>query len=144
MAHLPFSGTIPDDRLYCPRYDMWVQRLENGDVRVGATAFGVFLAGAIVAFTSKPKGASVDRGRGLGTVESRKAVQAVHAPLSLTGLEGNEAAEERPLLINDDPFGAGWMVRGQPVRWEEEKAALVDAARYREHILRCEPEARLG
>ena len=48
MAHTPFSGTIPDERLYCPRHDMWVQEAANGEVLIGATSFGIFLAGEII------------------------------------------------------------------------------------------------
>ena len=117
MPHTPFSGSIPDDRLYCPQYDMWVQDAGGGEVLIGATSFGVFLAGEIIAFTSKPNGAEVDLGRGMGTVECRKTVLAVHAPISFVLLEGNEAAEERPSLVCRDPHGAGWMARGRPTRW---------------------------
>ena len=78
----------------------------------------------------------------MGTVECRKTVLAVHAPVSFVLLEGNEAAEERPRRINDDPYGAGWMARVRPTRWADEKAALVDAAAYRAHVLKIEPEAR--
>ena len=141
MPHTPFSGSIPDDRLYCPRYDMWVQDAGNGEVLIGATCFGVFLAGEIIAFTSKPNGAEVDLGRGMGTVECRKTVLAVHAPISFVLLAGNEAAEENPRQVNDDPCGAGWMARGRPTRWAKEGATLVDAAAYRRHILAIEPEA---
>ena len=144
MPHTPFSGAIPDDRLYCPRHDLWVQALDGGDVLVGATSFGLFLAGEIIAFTAKPRGAAVALGRGLGTVESRKTVQAVHAPLSFVLLAGNEAAEERPALVNADPYGAGWMVRARPTRWAEEQGGLVDAAAYRRHVLAIEPEARFA
>ncbi len=141
MAHQPFSGCIPDDRLYCPRYDMWVEECADGEVLIGATSFGIFLAGEIIAFTSKPKGAEVDFGRGMGTVECRKTVLAVHAPISFVLLEGNEAAEERPKLVNIAPYGEGWMARARPTRWAEEKPLLVDAAAYRRHILAIEPEA---
>ena len=141
MPHTPFSGSIPDDRLYCPQYDMWVQDAGGGEVLIGATSFGVFLAGEIIAFTSKPNGAKVDLGRGMGTVECRKTVLAVHAPISFVLLEGNEAAEERPSLVCRDPHGAGWMARGRPTRWAEEVATLLDAAAYRRHILAIEPEA---
>lgn len=144
MAHQPFFGSIPDDRLYCPAHDMWVQDLGDGAARVGATSFGIFLAGEIIAFTSKPNGAEVERGRGMGTVECRKTVLALHAPLSFVLLEGNEAAETRPRRINDDPYGAGWLARVRPTRWAAEKALLVDAAAYRAHILKIEPEASLG
>jgi glycine cleavage system H protein len=141
MAHTPFSGSIPDDRLYCPRYDMWVQALGNGEVLIGATSFGIFLAGEIIAFTAKPNGAEVELGRGMGTVESRKTVVAVHAPISFVLLEGNETAEERPKRINTAPYSDGWMARAQPTNWAEEHATLIDAAAYRQHVLSIEPEA---
>jgi glycine cleavage system H protein len=141
MAHLPFSGSIPDDRLYYPDHDMWVQPAGEGEFLIGATSFGIFLAGKIIAFTSKPNGAQVERGRGMGTVECQKTVLAVHAPLSFTLLEGNETAEERPSLINTAPYDAGWMARVRPTRWVDEKPLLLDAAAYRRHVLAIEPEA---
>lgn len=144
MAHQPFSGSIPDDRLYCPRYDMWVQEVGVNEVLIGVTSFGIFLAGEIIAFTGKPKGAVVDVGRGMGTVESRKTVQAVHAPVSFLLLEGNDEAEEHPKHVNNAPYGNGWMARVRPSHWEGEKMALVDAATYRRHILTFEPEANFG
>ena len=144
MAHTPFSGSIPDDRLYCPEHDMWVQELGDDEVLIGATSFGIFLAGEIIAFTSKPKGAEVDIGRGMGTVECRKTVLAVHAPISFVLLEGNEAAEERPKRVNTEPYGEGWMARARPTHWSVEKPLLVDAARYRQHLLKLEPEATFG
>ena len=135
-----FRGAVPDGLLYHPQYDMWVRR-EGAEVVIGASAFGIFLAGEIIGFTAKPKGAEVALGRGLGTVECAKTVLAVHAPLSLVLLEANEAAEERPAMINRDPYHAGWMVRGRPLAWEAERAGLLDAASYREHLRRSEPDA---
>jgi glycine cleavage system H protein len=77
----------------------------------------------------------------MGTVECRKTVLAVHAPISFILLEGNEAAEERPRLVNAAPYGEGWMARARPSRWAEEKPLLIDAAAYRRHVLAIEPEA---
>ncbi|HZV54637.1 MAG TPA: hypothetical protein VFF82_06835 [Rhodocyclaceae bacterium] len=140
MAIEVFFGTIPADRLYDTRHDMWVQR-DGASVVVGATAFGVFLAGKAIAFTAKPRGAEVACGRGLGTVESSKTVVAVHSPVSLVLDETNEAAEERPQLINDAPYGAGWMVRGRPLAWDGESPDLVDAATYAAHVRAMNPGA---
>lgn len=140
MPHQPFKGKVPTDRLYCPEHDMWVQE-NGGEILVGATSFGLFLAGEIIAFTAKPNGAEIDRNRGMGTIECRKTVLAVHAPVSFRLISGNEAAEERPALINSNPYGAGWMARGLPLAWSLEKAQLVDASDYRRHILAIEPEA---
>ena len=134
MSRAPFRGAVPDGRLYDPDHDMWVRR-EGEEVVIGASAFGIFLAGEIIAFTAKPKGAEV------GTVECAKTVLAVHAPLSFALTAANEAAEERPAVLNRDPYVAGWMVRGRPTAWDTERARLVDAVSYRAHIRRIEPDA---
>lgn len=139
MAHTPFHGSIPDDRLYDTRYDMWVQ-CDGAAVTIGMTSFGAFLAGEIIAFTGKPKGASIERGRGLGTVESAKTVLAVHAPCSFTLTEVNESLEERPAPINRDA-NASWLVRGTLADAHADTGHLVDAAAYRAHVLAVEPEA---
>jgi len=143
MPHQPFKGSVPPDRYYCRKYDMWVQ-MRDGEVVIGATGFGLSLAGEIIAFTAKPNGAEIGLGRGLGTIECRKTVLAVHSPVSFVLAEGNETAEERPDLINHDPYGAGWMARGRPLSplsWATEMETLTDAAGYRQHILSLEPEA---
>ena len=146
MAPPPFTGCIPDDRLYCPNCNMWVKEIEDGYVLIGASAFGLFLAGEVLAFTSKPRGAEIERGRGMGTIECRKTVMAVHAPLSFTLLEGNEEVETYPGRLNRDAYGAGWMARGKPTPqlWMAEKKLLVTAAAYRQHILSIEPGAQFA
>ena len=144
MSRQVFRGCIPDDRRYDPVHDMWVQPEDDGGlVKIGVTAYGLFLAGELIGFTAKPRGAEVERGRGLGTVECAKTVLAVRAPLAFELVEANEAAEERPSLLNRDPYAAGWMVRGRPLDWAADAARLVDAASYRAHVLRQEPAAEL-
>lgn len=140
MPSPPFVGAIPDDRLYDLHSDMWV-RHQGDEVVIGVSAFGLHLSGEIIAFTPKPRGAQVERGRGLGTVESAKTVLALHAPLSFKLTSANEAAELEPHLINADPYGAGWMVRGSASRWEAERGALVEAVTYRRHILAMAPDS---
>lgn len=140
MARETFRGTVPDGLLYDLGHDMWVRAEGDDEVVIGATAFGIHLAGEIIAFTAKPRGAEVGYGRGLGTIECAKTVLAVHAPVGFVLIEGNEALEERPALLNFDPYAA-WMTRGRPLAWAEERTRLVDAATYRAHIRRIEPEA---
>jgi glycine cleavage system H protein len=135
-----FRGSIPDDLLYDTRHDMWV-RVDGHEVLIGATSFGLFLAGEIIAFTAKPKGAECAIGRGLGTVECAKTVQAVHAPVSMMLIEGNEAIEKDPSILNRDPYGSGWMALGRATAWEAERERLVNAGAYRAHVLRMEPAA---
>lgn len=139
MALEPFRGPIPDGLLYDTATDMWVRR--DGDrVTVGATAFGIHLAGGIIGFTSKPLGVQVERGRGLGTVECAKTVRAVRAPVSYRIDVINEALEEQPSALNRDPYAA-WMSGGSPAAWEAEAALLVAPAAYRAHVRRIDPEA---
>jgi glycine cleavage system H protein len=140
MALEPFRGLIPEGLLYDPATDMWVRRDHDG-VTVGATAFGIHLAGEIIGFTSKPRGAQVERGRGLGTVECAKTVLAVRAPVSYRIDRINEPLEENPSALNRDPYAA-WMSRGAPDAWAAEAALLVDAAAYRTHVLCLDPGAR--
>lgn len=140
MAREVFRGAIPGGLLYDTRYDMWV-REDGEELVIGATSLGIFHVGEIIAFTAKPRGAEVDNGRGLGTVECAKTVLAVHAPVSFVLTQANEAAEESPALVNRDPYGQGWMVRGRARDWDADRAALVDAAAYRDHVLALEPNA---
>lgn len=137
-----FRGRIPADRLYDTRYDVWaLPPDEQGRVRVGATAFGIFLAGEVIMFTGKPRGASVLAGRGLGTVETGKTILAVHSPVALDDLSCNEAAEELPALIGTDPYGQGWLGEGHAVDWIGDAARLVDATGYARHVRSVDPNA---
>jgi glycine cleavage system H protein len=140
MAPKTFRGSIPDDLLYDTRHDMWV-RVHGDELLIGATSFGLFLAGEIIAFTAKPNGAECAIGRGLATVECAKTVLAIHAPVSMTLIEGNELIEECPTILNRDPYGTGWMARGRATAWDAERERLVNAGAYRAHVLRIEPEA---
>ena len=141
MTELPFRGHLPDDRLYDPSSDMWVLAATDGTITVGASAYGLWLAGRIIGFTAKPRGATVARGRSLGTVECAKTVIAVHAPVGFILDQGNETLEETATVINDDPYVAGWMARGRPLQWHEEAALLLDGAAYRAQILARDPTA---
>jgi glycine cleavage system H protein len=134
-----FHGTFPEDLLYDLNHDMWV-RTEVDEVLIGATAFGIHLAGEVIAFTAKPRGAKIARGRGLGTIECAKTVLAVHSPVSFVLTQGNDDLEEHPAFLNQNPYLA-WMVRGQPIDWAKDLTQLVSATAYRQHVLHCEPGA---
>lgn len=135
-----FHGRIPPDRRYCRKTNMWI-RYKDGCVLIGATNFGLHLAGEIVAFTAKPNGAEILCGKGMGTIECHKTVLALHAPLSFRLISGNAEAEAKPRLINASPYEKGWMAFGSPLAWDSEGTALCDAEDYKQHILSIDPEA---
>jgi glycine cleavage system H protein len=68
----------------------------------------------------------------------------VHAPLTLRVTARNESAIAAPSLINSDPYGEGWMLRAEPLRWQAERGELVDREAYVEHVLALEPDAEVA
>jgi glycine cleavage system H protein len=116
---------LPDDLFYNVESNVWCRREPDGSVTVGMTAYAVSLAGQIVAFTPKPVGRRVEQDRSVATVESGKWVGPVKAPVSGEVTAVNELLDTRPGVVNDDPYGAGWMVRMRPTDWDEEVATLL-------------------
>src|SRR5262245_24500534 len=106
METARFRGRIPEALLYHPGYDVWV-RQERGEVVIGATSYGAYFAGEILAFTPKRVGVEIDVERSIGVVEVAKTMVAIHAPLSIRLTATNEAVMKTPELINQDPYGKG-------------------------------------
>jgi glycine cleavage system H protein len=119
--------SYPDDLLYHAEHD-WV-RIDGDVAEFGVTWYAQDSLGEVVFFDPPEVGASVKQGESYAEVESVKAVSDVVAPLSGEIVEVNEALSDSPEQINDDPYGAGWMVK---VRLSDpsERDALLDAAAY--------------
>lgn len=78
---------------------------------IGITDFAAEKLGDVV-FVELPKsGSSVQAGRVVGEIESTKSVGELFAPVDGTVTETNSAVVERPELVNEDPFGEGWMIK---------------------------------
>jgi glycine cleavage system H protein len=103
------DASYPDDLLYHPDHD-WA-RVEEGVATFGITWFAQDALGEIVFFDPPEVGSSVSAGEFYAEVESVKAVSDVIAPLSGEIVEVNTALADTPEAINEDPYGAGWMVR---------------------------------
>ena len=119
---------IPEDLRYTEEHE-WV-RLEGDEVVVGITDHAQDALTGIVYVELPEVGTSVSAGDGFGSVESVKSVSEIFAPLSGELRAVNEALEDAPELINDDPYGTGWIVR---MRLEDNRvfSDLLDAAGYR-------------
>ena len=120
--------SYPDDLLYHADHD-WA-RVEGDTATFGITWYAQDQLGEVVFFEPPAAGTAVTRGEPYTEVESVKAVSDVVAPLSGEVVEANEGLKESPEAINDDPYGAGWMVK---VRLSDpgERDALMDAEAYR-------------
>lgn len=103
------EASYPEDRLYHPEHD-WAQI--DGDVATfGITWFAQDALGEVVFFDPPEVGSSVSANEFYAEVESVKAVSDVIAPLSGEIVEVNTTLADTPEMINDDPYGAGWMVK---------------------------------
>jgi glycine cleavage system H protein len=117
----------PDDLKYHPEHD-WA-RVEGDVATFGVTWFAQDALGEVVFFEPPSTGTAVTGGAAYAEVESVKAVSEVVAPLSGEIIEVNDELEGAPELINDQPYGAGWMVK---VRLSDpsELESLLDRAAY--------------
>jgi len=121
------DASYPDELLYHPDHD-WA-RIEGDVATFGVTWYAQDSLGDLVFFDPPKVGAKVTIGEGYAEVESVKAVSDVIAPLSGEIVEVNEALNDTPEQINDDPYGAGWMVKVK-LSDPAEKDQLLDAAAY--------------
>jgi glycine cleavage system H protein len=101
------GNEFPED-LYYHRDHMWV-KVEGGNVRVGYNDWAQEAAGKLVNLNTRKVGRSVKASKTLGTVESGKWVGPLKSPIAGEILEVNQDVLKTPSLINDDPYGAGWI-----------------------------------
>jgi glycine cleavage system H protein len=122
---------FPEDLRYSREHE-WA-RLENGRARVGITDFAQDALGDVVYVDLPEPGTAVTAGQAFGEVESTKSVSDVYAPASGTIVERNAALEERPELVNEQPYGDGWLVAidlSDPAELDQ----LLDSGGYEEHV----------
>jgi glycine cleavage system H protein len=125
---LAAEESYPSELRYHAEHD-WA-RVEGDTATLGITWYAQDALGEIVHYEAPEEGSSVVKDESYGEVESVKAVSDVIAPLSGEVVEVNDALGEAPETINDDPYGAGWLIR---IRLSDpsEVDALLDVDAYR-------------
>jgi glycine cleavage system H protein len=118
---------FPDDLKYSKDHE-WI-RVEGDEAYVGITAFAAGELGDIVFVDVDTEGESLDKDEVFGSVEAVKTVSDLFLPVSGEVLEFNEALEDAPESVNDDPYGDGWMVKIK-IADVSELDGLMDAAAY--------------
>lgn len=101
---------IPAELKYTREHE-WVKDNGDGTATVGITDFAQSELGDIVFVELEPEGSEFDQDEVFGTVEAVKTVSELYAPLSGEIIEINEDLEDDPELVNNDPYGDGWMVK---------------------------------
>jgi glycine cleavage system H protein len=117
------DNDFPED-LYYHREHMWV-KVEEGKVRVGYNDWAQEAAGKLVNLNTRKVGRSVKAGKTLGTVESGKWVGPLRTPVSGEITAVNEEVLKTPSVINDDPYGKGWIAVIAPSNLDEEMGDLI-------------------
>lgn len=120
------SSIIPADLRYTESHE-WVRANDDGTVTVGITDHAQRLLGDLVFVEIPEVGRVVSAAEGCAVVESVKAASDVYSPLDGVIVEVNEALADNPELINQDPYGEGWILRIKITATPDE---LLDAAAY--------------
>lgn len=122
---------VPGDLRYTSEHE-WVAVRSSEVVRVGITDYAQDALGDVVFVELPDLGALVTSGEMFGEVESTKSVSEIYAPLAGTVSAVNDQLVENPALLNEDPYGEGWIceVRLEGADAAERVASLLDASGY--------------
>jgi len=124
---------FPEDLRYTREHE-WV-RDEGGRARVGITDFAQDALGDVVYVDLPEVGTHVEAGQPMGEVESTKSVSDVFSPLTGVIVETNAVVQDRPELVNEQPYGEGWLVVIEPSD-PSQLEQLLDAATYQASLER--------
>ncbi len=124
--------SYPTDLKYTKEHE-WIRDNGDGTATVGVTDFAQSELGDIVFVEIEPEGFEFEQDEVFGTVEAVKTVSELYAPVGGEIAEINEKLEMEPELVNDDPYGDGWMVKiqvAEPSQFDD----LMSAEEYKEII----------
>jgi glycine cleavage system H protein len=119
---------IPEDLRYSPEHE-WV-RVTGTVARIGITDFAQDSLGDVVFVQLPDVGLDAIAGASVSEIESTKSVSDVYVPVTGVVTAVNDALADQPELVNQDPYGAGWMFEMQMAE-PADLDALLDAAAYR-------------
>lgn len=104
------SDTLPDDLHYTKSHE-WVRRLPGGEFEIGITDHAQQALGDLVFVEVPAPGRRVAAGEACAVVESVKAASDIYSPVDGVVLASNAALADTPELLNQSPYGAGWLMR---------------------------------
>ena len=123
---------FPEDLRYTREHE-WARDEGDGRVRVGITDFAQDALGDVVYVDVPAEGTAVTANQPFSEVESTKSVSDVYAPITGSVVERNALLEERPELVNEQPYGDGWLAVVEAADLSG-LDGLLDAAAYRAFV----------
>lgn len=121
------------DKLYYSKEHEWV-KLEGKEAVVGITDYAQKQLHDIVYVEVKKVGVSIEQFQTMGTVESVKSASDIYSPVSGEVTKVNEKLAESPELLNQDPYGKGWLARINLKDFSKDAIKLLTAQQYADHI----------
>lgn len=125
-------SNVPGDLRYTRSHE-WVRTLPDGSVEIGISDHAQGALGDLVFVEVPETGRQVSGGDAFAVVESVKAASDVYSPIAGEVIAGNDALAAQPELVNQDPYGQGWIARLRPASAADVEA-LLDASQYSEHL----------
>ena len=122
---------FPNELKYTADHE-WV-RINGNEAVIGITDFAQSELGEIVYVDVDTEGEKIDRNEVFGSIEAVKTVSDLMMPMTGEVLEVNAELEDAPELVNDDPYGKGWIIK-IAIENPAEADELLDAASYQEKI----------
>jgi len=123
---------IPDDLYYSKEHE-WV-RIEGKTAVIGITDYAQKSLHEIVYVETPKIDSQIEQFQTMGSIESVKSVSDIFAPVSGKITEINTELAESPELINEDPYGRGWIARVQLTNFDEDLKNLLTAEQYADYI----------
>jgi glycine cleavage system H protein len=121
---------IPEELRYSTEHE-WARRLDDGSrIRIGITDFAQDALGDVVYVDLPAVGTQVEAAEAVGELESTKSVSEMYAPVGGVVVAVNEALADNPQLLNEDPYGEGWLIEIEAGDMSQ-FVALLDAEGYR-------------
>ncbi|HKK40055.1 MAG TPA: glycine cleavage system protein GcvH [Cryomorphaceae bacterium] len=121
---------FPADLKYTEDHE-WI-RIEGNTATIGITDFAQGELGDIVFVEIETEGEELDSGEVFGTIEAVKTVSDLFMPMAGKVIEFNAELEAKPELVNEDPYGKGWMIKLE-FEGEPDLSELLDADAYKAH-----------
>ena len=127
-----FIFRVASDRLYSADgvWAFWVESQGNGRVRIGLTDYLQQLNGDVAFAHVKPVGTRLATGDELAEIETIKATVSLISPISGTVAEVNPNLDLSPEIVNQDPYGRGWLAALEATTWEADRAKLLEPQAY--------------
>jgi glycine cleavage system H protein len=122
---------IPDNLKYTKDHE-WI-KIDGNEALIGITDYAQNELGDIVFIEVETEGETLDKEETFGTIEAVKTVSDLFMPVSGEVLEFNEALEQSPEIVNNDPYGDGWIIKVK-IADPSELDDLLDAAAYKDLI----------